>query len=541
VSRAGFVNDRLPPDALPETGAVPDRGAMAALEYPATLNAASEFLERNLERGLGAEPALHTEAGTVTYAELTARVRRLAGAFRAAGVQPGDRLLLHLSNGAELASAWLATLWLGAVAVTTVPALGPRELAGIAAQTTPRLALTTTALAPALAAIGGLRLVTLGEPPAGAISWDSLLEAAATAGEVGAAATGAEDVALVAFTSGTTGAQKGTLHTHADLLAIADTYAASVLAPTPADRFCSHAPLGFTYGLGGLLIFPLRFGASAILHGTAFHPRGFLDLVARARPTILLVGPTICRLLVRLPETQGHPALARLRRVVSAGERLSAQTWTDWREATGTELLDGCGSTEMLHIWLSQRSGESVGGAVGRPVPHYEVRLHDPAGHVLGDAEAEGELSVRGPTGCRYWRSPEQQRATVRDGWTWTRDRFRRDREGRYFHLGRADDLIVTGGCNVAPGEVEDVLLQDPRVRQAVVVGARDALAGENVWAYVVADSAAAGPPLAAELRARVRAQLAPFKCPQKIVFLADLPRTTTGKVSRSALRSPDV
>lgn len=533
----GIVNDALPYGATGDPRQQPNRESRFALGYGPLLNVSAELLDRHLAGGLGHRPALCFEGRALTYRLLSERVNRLANALTHLRVTPGSRVLIHLPNRPEFTESWLASLRIGGVVVATMPMLKQRELSQIVTETAPECLITTPELADALHACApsSAARVLVGGAGAGAFAYEELIARAKPT--CPPAATTEDDVALIAYTSGSAGRQKGTVHTHSDVLAIADTYAAGILSPSHEDVFACHATMGFTFGLGALLVFPLRFGASAVLDSAVFDPTRLLDLIMREGVTRVFATPTAARLYLEQPICRDRRYWRSVRTVVSAGEALSHETFARWIDSTGTEILDGCGSTEMLHIWISQRHGEAVGGCTGTPVPHYRVRLLDDDGQVILGQEAEGVAVLQGPTGCRYWWKPELQAACVKDGWTLSGDIFRRDANGRYAFVSRTDDIIVSGGYKVAPREVQEVLLQVPEVREAVVVGTPDATYGQVVRACLVPfPGVTPNNALAQRIREHVRAVIATFKCPRDIIFLQDIPRTATGKPDRHVL-----
>lgn len=532
-----LVNDALPRDALPDTQHSPCREARYQLGYPERLNVCQELLDRHLRAGRSQRPAICYDGRTWTYGALAERVNRLANALLALGLKPGERLLLHLPNRPEFIEAWLAALRIGAVVVATMPLLKRRELQRIVTETEPFAFITTAELLQVFdecVPSPPLQL-TVGSHTGGATDYEALLQDGAS--QCQTVATSPDDIALIAYTSGSTGHPKGTLHSHGDVLAIADTFAREVLSPKIGDVFGSHASLGFTYGLGASLVFPLRFGASVALDSAPFDPERCLATLRSNGVTRWFTTPAACRLLLRSDVCVKRSAWNGVRSVVSAGQYLPKGTFEDWRETTGLRILDGCGSTEMLHIWISQRAGEAVGGCTGRLVGLYEARLLDEDLREIRDREAEGIIALRGPTGCRYWRQATLQAETVLDGWTMSGDRFRRDAAGRYWHLGRTDDLINSGGYKVAPAEVEEALRQHPAVLEACVVKASDAIRGEIVSAFVRLRSPWRGSDeLRSSILARVRRDIAEYKCPQQLQFISELPLTATGKVQRHAM-----
>ncbi|GFH37859.1 AMP-binding protein [Streptomyces pacificus] len=524
-----FTRDRLPPPGqwpkllfeLPE------------LRYPPRLNCGAELLDTTIARHGGGRAALRDGTGAVwTYEQLRERVDRIAHVLTGElGLVPGNRVLLRGPTTPWLAACWLAVMKAGGVAVTVLAQHRARELAVMC-----DLARVTHALCDSRslddlvkAEVPGLRVAAFGGDGPG-----DLLRRSARAPDVyRAVETAADDVALIAFTSGTTGPPKGCMHFHRDVLAVADTFSARVLRPTPDDVFAGSPPLGFTFGLGGLVVFPLRAGASALLLEQA-GPGRLLPAIAEHRVSVLFTAPTAYR--VMLDGVDGHD-VSSLRRCVSAGENLPAATWQAWRERTGLRIINGIGATELLHIFISAADGDIRPGTTGVPVPGWEARVVD---GVSGEPVPDGEpglLAVRGPVGCRYLSDPRQE-GYVRDGWNLTGDTYVREPDGWFRYVARADDMIVSAGYNVAGPEVEDALMAHPDVVEAAVVGRTDELRGQIVAAYVVPRDGAERDESAAEaLREFVKTRLVPYKCPRAIVFVDALPRTPTGKLQRFRLR----
>ncbi|WPO70728.1 AMP-binding protein [Streptomyces sp. KN37] len=522
-----FARDHLPPpDQWPAL--VHDR---PELHYPARLNCGTELLDRTADR-LGAErPAFHSASGeTWTYGRLRGHVDRIAHALTSElDVRPGERVLLRGPTTTWLAACWLAVMKAGAIAVTVLAQQRAQELATMCEIAEVRHALCDVRSVDDLikAGVPGLRVTTYGgEGPD-----DLLARAARQPGRYEAVDTAADDVALIAFTSGTTGRPKGCMHFHRDVLAVADTFARHVLRPVPDDVFAGSPPLGFTFGLGGLVIFPLRFGASSVLLEQAA-PKQLLPAIERHRITVLFTAPTAYRTM--LDQLDGHD-VSSLRRCVSAGENLSAATWQAWHRHTGHRVINGIGATELLHIFISAADDAIRPGTTGRPVPGWQARVVDDSGAPVPDGEP-GLLAVRGPVGCRYL-ADERQLQYVRHGWNITGDTYVRDADGYFRYVARADDMIISAGYNIAGPEVEEALLRHPDVAETAVVGHPDELRGQIVVAYVVPREGA--PRDAERLRAFVKAELVPYKCPREIVFLDALPRTATGKLQRFRLRTP--
>ncbi|MFM9695469.1 AMP-binding protein [Streptomyces europaeiscabiei] len=524
-----FARDRLPP---------PDQRAelsfeLPELRYPDRLNAAAELLDG----GEPGRPVFRTPAGEVwTYGELRARVDRVAYTLTSVlGVVPGNRVLLRGPTTPWLAACWLAVLKAGAVAVTVLAQQRPQELATICELARVSHALCDSRHVDDLvkADVPGLRITTFG----GDGPDDPLMPGPPTAngarGPYEAVDTAADDVALIAFTSGTTGRPKGCVHFHRDVLAIADTFSKHVLRPRADDVFAGSPPLGFTFGLGGLVVFPMRAGASALLLEQA-GPRQLLPAVAEHGVSVLFTAPTAYRaMLGELNGSDGYD-VSSLRRCVSAGENLPEATWRAWHERTGLRIINGIGATELLHIFISAADDAIRPGTTGVPVPGWHARVQDTDGAPVPDGE-QGLLAVRGPVGCRYL-ADERQREYVRGGWNITGDTYVREPDGYFRYVARADDMIVSAGYNIAGPEVEEALMRHPDVVETAVVGRPDEARGQVVVAYVVV---AAGAVRDGDgLRAFLTSELAPYKCPREIVFLDALPRTATGKLQRFRLRT---
>jgi len=507
------------------------------LQFPERLNCAAELLDRAIDqRGWGERNAILSPTATLSYSALREHVDRIARVLvEDMGAVPGNRVLLRGGNTPTLAAIWLAVQKAGCIAVTTMPLLRAKELAEIIAKAQVSHAFCETALTAELDAARARspslrQVMAFDDHPAE----KSALAArcASKSGGFAAVATAADDIALIAFTSGTTGVPKGAMHSHRDVMAICACFPHSILEAGPDDLFCGPAPLAFTFGLGGALLFPLSLGAATLLLPQP-SPESLLKAIAGHRVTTLFATPTYYRQM--LPQLASHD-LSSLRRCVSAGEPLPAATFEQWRAATGIALIDGIGSTEMLHIFISARASEMRPGATGKPIPGYRAAVLDAAGHPVAPGVV-GRLAVKGPTGCRYLDDPRQQ-AYVQDGWNITGDAYWIDDDGYFHFAARSDDLIISAGCNIGGPEVEEALLSHPAVAECGVVGAADAERGQVVKACVVPRSGvAADDALAAELRDHVKALLAPFKVPRVIEFRSALPRTETGKLQRFRLR----
>jgi 2-aminobenzoate-CoA ligase len=533
------------PDALPPADRMPDRVyTLPELRYPPTLNVAAELLDRNAEGDGGGRPAIYAGPHVITYAALATDVNRLCHGLQTLGVSRGDRVLLRLPNVPEFIVAWLACQKLGVVTVGTMPMLRARELAYIAND-----AGTTTALvwgdlrdelekaqpqAPELK-----RLVVVGNARPGDTTLASLL--VGQPAHFPAADTGRDDVAMIAYTSGSTGVPKGCVHFHRDILASADAYARHVLRQSPDDRFGGHPTLAFTFGTGGLLVFPFRFGAATVLSGP-FAPESMLETFARHRVTVCFCAPTSYRLMLGVPHMTTRYDLGSLRLGVSAAEPLPAATWEQWRDATGVELLDGLGSTEMFHIFTSSMRGRVRPGATGVPVPGYDCRVVDDGGHELAPGQS-GLIAIKGPTGCKYWNKPDRQAEYVRfGGWNVTGDVYVMDTDGYFHYQCRSDDMIVSGGYKIPGPEIEHVLDEHPAVAESAVVAVPDRTRGFVVKAFVVLNAGRMpSDELVSELQDHVKRELAPYKYPRAVEFVERLPRTETGKIQRYILRQADV
>ena len=526
-----FARDNLPPpeqwpDFLP-----------GPADYPERLNAAVELSDRMVQAGFGDHVALIGHGRRRTYKELTDWTNRLARALRDDfGVKPGNRVLIRSANNPAMVGCWLAATKAGAVVVNTMPMLRAGELAKIVEKARVRLALCDTRMMDELVACSkASRFLEQVVGFDGTANHDAELDRIALTKPVrfDAVPTGRDDVALLAFTSGTTGEPKATMHFHRDLLATADGYAREVLGVTPDDVFVGSPPLAFTFGLGGLAIFPLRFGAAAALLEEAT-PQNMVDLIERHRASIVFTAPTAYRAMLDAMDEGAD--LTSLRLAVSAGETLPAPVFDAWTSRTGKPILDGIGTTELLHIFISNRAGEAQAGSTGVPVTGYEARIVGEDGEELPDG-AIGRLAVRGPTGCRYL-GGEQQAGYVRAGWNLTGDAFRRDERGRFHFAARLDDLIVSAGYNIAGPEVEAALLAHPDVAECAVVGAPDERRGQIVVAHVVPrEGVQPGDALAERLQAHVKTSLAPYKYPRAVRFTDALPKTPTGKIQRFRLK----
>jgi 2-aminobenzoate-CoA ligase len=523
-----FCRDHLPPgDTWPEM-----IFELPEVRYADRLNCATELLTAVIADRGPERPCLLTPGGeSWSYGELERTANRIATVLtRDLGVVPGNRVLLRGPNNPWLAACWFAVLKAGAVVVTTMPLLRPAELTAVAEIARVDLALCDVRFVGDLTAarLGEAPIVTYGGPDGG----DLAARVTGAADEFTSVDTSADDVALLAFTSGTTGRPKATMHFHRDVLAIADTFSAHLVRPRSDDVFIGTPPLAFTFGLGGLLIFPMRVGAATLLVEKAT-PDELADLIERHAATVCFTAPTAYRAMLRA----GRPERLRsLRRAVSAGEHLPAATWHDFLAATGLRLIDGIGSTEMLHVFISAADDDIRPGATGKEVPGYRAAILDDDGKPVPPG-TPGRLAVKGPTGCRYLADPRQAEY-VQNGWNFTGDTYLRDEDGYFHYLARRDDMIVSSGYNIAGPEVEEALTSHPAVNECCVVAAPDPQRGQLVKAYVVLrDGVAATPELVTELQEFTKRQIAPYKYPRVVEFIASLPRTSTGKVQRYVLR----
>jgi 2-aminobenzoate-CoA ligase len=522
-----FVRDNLPPiDAQPVY-----LFERPELQYPDRLNCAA-ILDRAIDAGRGDAPAVVCGDLRWSYRDLRETANRIAHVLtRDPGFQTGARVLLHGPNAPWTVAAWFGIVKAGGVVVATMPMLRAGELAKVVAKARITHALADASLAEAVEGargatglLGSIRYFGDGgglEPAAAAMPADFT-----------DVATASDDPVLIAFTSGTTGVPKGCVHYHRDVLVMCDTFSRHILKPQPDEVFCGTPPLAFTFGLGGLVIFPLAVGATvALLERPGFE--GLEEAIERHGVTTLFTAPTGYRALLKANPT----GIASLRKCVSAGEALPAATSDAWFAATGIRIIDGIGATEMIHIFISASGGDVRPGATGKPVPGFIAEIQDEDGRTLPPGET-GRLAVRGPTGCRYL-ADARQGEYVKAGWNMTGDVYRLDAEGYFWFVSRADDMIVSSGYNIGAPEVENALLQHPMVSEAAVVGVPDAERGQICKAYVVLkDPALASDCLAHELQTFVKAAIAPYKYPRAIAFVAELPKTQTGKLQRFRLRA---
>ncbi len=528
-----FARDNLPPRAQwPElTATLPE------LNYPARMNCAAELLDTAVEKGWGDRTCLIAPDGVWTYRDLQDRVDRIARVLTEdLGLVPGNRVLLRGANKPMMVACWFAVTKAGGIAVPTMPLLRAVELSYILDKAQIGLALCDARLADELTAAGKSastlkRIVSFGtDAPDGLES----LMADKPAG-FAAVDTALEDICLIAFTSGTTGQPKGTMHAHRDIIAICDCFPPHILKPGPDDIFCGSPPIAFTFGLGGLVTFPMRVGAAGLLLEKA-PPDVLLQGIQDHKATICFTAPTAYRAMIDLVDQYD---ISSLRRCVSAGETLPKPTWEAFRDKTGIPIIDGIGATELLHIFISAAIEDIRPGATGRPVPGYEAKVLDEDGNPAPAGQV-GRLAVRGPTGCRYL-ADDRQSDYVLDGWNLTGDAYLVDEDGYFWYQARTDDMIISSGYNIAGPEVEAALMAHEAVKECAVVGSPDAERGMVVKAFIVLREAATpDDTLKKTLQDFVKQRIAPYKYPRAIDFVDKLPRTETGKVQRFKLRQQE-
>lgn len=527
-----FTRDSLPPaDSWPDL-------MLDGFEYPETLNAGYELTDAMVAKGFGDHVALIGNGRQRTYKELADWTNRLAHVLvEDFKVKPGNRVLIRSANNPAMVAAWLAATKAGAVVVNTMPMLRAGELAKYVEAAEIKLALCDTRLMDEMilcAKSSDILETVVGFD--GTSNHDAELDRLALEKPVtfDAVPTASDDVALIGFTSGSTGTPKGTMHFHRDLLIIADGYAKEVLSVVPDDIFVGSPPLAFTFGLGGLAIFPLRFGATATLLENA-SPPNMIEIIQKYRATVCFTAPTAYRVMLRAMDEGAD--LSSLRAAVSAGETLPGPVYDEWQEKTGKPMLDGIGATEMLHIFITNRFDDHKRACTGKPVTGYEAKVIGPEGQDLPAGEI-GRLAVRGPTGCRYLGGHRQEEYVV-DGWNITGDAFMQDEEGYFHFAARNDDMIVSSGYNIAGPEVEAALLSHDAVLECAVIGVPDDERGQIVEAHVVLTEGAADDALMVKtLQDHVKAQIAPYKYPRSVRFTEALPKTESGKIQRFKLKA---
>jgi 2-aminobenzoate-CoA ligase len=525
-----FARDNLPPaDQQPDF-----LFELPELQFPAQLNCATELLDEHIQEGRGGRWCIRGPKDHWTYRDLWERANQIAHVLvQELALVPGNRVLLHAPNTPMTVACWFGIVKAGGIVVATMPLLRAKELKPILEIGAISHAFCDASLAAELQdaaqAVPGLRHIMLFNT-----TEDASLEAhmAQHSSAFSNVNTASDDTCLIGFTSGTTGIPKATMHFHRDVMATCHCWPRSVLKAHADDVFIGSPPLGFTFGLGGLVLFPMSLGASTVLLEKA-GPAQLLDGIRDYGATVAFTAPTSYRTLAARGE---EVRATKLRKCVSAGEALPAATRALWREATGIEMIDGIGATEMLHIFISSTEEDARPGATGKVVPGYEARIVDEQGQTLPPGTV-GKLAVRGPTGCRYL-NDSRQKAYVKEGWNITGDAYMMDTEGYFFYQSRTDDMIVSAGYNIASPEVEEGLMQHPAVLECAVIGVPDAERGQIVKAYVVMHPGyAANAEMVRRLQDFVKQAIAPYKYPRAIEFRESLPRTQSGKLQRFKLR----
>jgi 2-aminobenzoate-CoA ligase len=529
-----FVHERLPPpEQCPHM-----RYDLPELQIPDQANVVDMLMAQVAARGLYDKPFLRSDRITLTYADADERIKRIAQVLTEDfGLVPGNRVMLRGGNSIGMALTWLGVVKAGLIAVATMPLLRAKELGEIIEKAQPALALCDGALLDELKTAQSQSSVLKTIVPFNLMNEAGSLAvlSAQKNGEFTPCPTAADDIAMMAFTSGTTGKPKAVVHTHRDVLAACEAWPRHILKATPDDIVMGSPPLAFTFGLGGMLLFPMWAGASVYFPSISYTPEAMVRLINEAKATICYTAPTFYRQMAVFAKQHGLPTL---RICVSAGEALPDATRQLWKEATGLEMIDGIGATEMFHIFISTTPGDVRRGAIGKVVPGYIARVVDDEGKEVPRG-AVGKLAVMGPTGCKYM-DDARQANYVKDGWNYPGDAFMQDAEGYFFYQARADDMIITAGYNVGGPEVEDALLKHPAVSECGVIGLPDEERGMVVKAFVVLKPGHQGnAEMVKALQEHVKAMLAPFKYPRQVEFVDKLPRTETGKLQRFKLRTP--
>ena len=547
-----FAADHLPPrDQWPEF-----RFELPELQYPERINCGELLLDLQVERGHARRRAVGAmvdgEPVFATYQQLLAQVNRIANVLvNDLQLVPGNRVLLRAPNHPMMAACWLAVMKAGLIAVPTMPLLRARELKQIIVKARVATALCEAALADDIMqcldpssehyASGLMRVMLFNAGPSARSDHEPTLEALCAKQPTIFANidTARDDVCMLAFTSGTTGEPKATMHFHRDVMAMCDTFCRHVLEPAPADIFIGTPPIAFTFGLGGLLCFPLSVGASTFLVERAT-PDSLLDTIAAAKATIVVTAPTFYRKMAHLLQAGLHrDSVESLVKALSAGEALPDATRQLWKSVTGIEMIDGIGGTEVMHIYISAAGADVRRGAIGKAVPGYQAIVVDDDMNPLPPGSI-GKLALKGPTGCRYL-ADDRQKNYVRNGWNLPGDAFTMDEDGYFFYQARTDDMIVSAGYNIAGPEVESALLQHAAVAECGVVGIPDEMRGQLIKAFIVLKPGrTASHALVVEIQTFVKNSIAPYKYPRQIEFVDVLPRTETGKLQRFRLRKKE-
>lgn len=532
-----MIKDRFVLDRLPSRQLWPImRYDRPELQLPAQANVVEELLDKAAQKGWSERPLLRSSKIVLTYRDVRERVDRICRVLTEdLALVPGNRVLLRGGNSIGLALAWLAVVKAGMVAVATMPLLRARELVDIIDKAQPTVALCDVKLLEALELACKERpvLATVVAFNAADEPGSLAMRAAQKNGDVAACPTSADDVAMMAFTSGTTGRPKAAVHTHRDILAACEAWPRHTLRATPDDIVVGSPPLAFTFGLGGLLVFPMWAGASVYFPDAPYTPESMIKAINEVGATVCYTAPTFYRAMAPFAKEHG---VGRLRISVSAGEALPDATRQLWKQASGVEMTDGIGATEMFHIFISSPPQEVKRGAIGKVVPGYQAKVVDDDGNEVPRGSI-GKLAVIGPTGCKYL-DDARQANYVKDGWNYPGDAFVQDDEGYFFYQARADDMIISAGYNIGGPEVEDALLRHPAVAECGVIGKPDEERGMIVKAFVVVKSGyEADAAMAKTLQEHVKATIAPYKYPREVEFVQALPRTETGKLQRFKLR----
>jgi len=529
-----FIHDRLPPAEQ----RADMRYDLPHLRIADQANLVDVLFARVAERGLSSQPFLRSDKITLNYLDAAERINRIAQVLTEDfGLVPGNRVLLRGGNSIGMALAWLGVVKAGLIAVATMPLLRAKELAEVIEKSQPQLALCDSALLDELNSAKSQSAVLQTIIPFNLMNAPGSLAvlAAQKDGLFKPCLTAADDIALMAFTSGTTGKPKAAIHTHRDVLAACEAWPRHILQAAPSDIVMGSPPLAFTFGLGGLLLFPMWAGASVYFPSIPYTPEAMVHLIKQTGTTICYTAPTFYRQMAAFAKLHGTPTL---RICVSAGEALADATRQLWKDATGIEMLDGIGATEMFHIFISTVPGDARRGAIGKVVPGYSAKVVDDSGQEVARGVI-GKLAVTGPTSCKYLEDARQT-SYVKNGWNYPGDAFMQDADGYFFYQARDDDMIITAGYNVGGPEVEDALLKHPAVAECGVIGLPDVERGMAIKAFVVLTPGhSAGAATVKALQDHVKATLAPFKYPRQIEFVDKLPRTETGKLQRFKLRAP--